>query len=71
MEQHVFTLPDGTLVGAGTADLEGRGTFAVIGGSGTYADCHGSYTCDQRRSDLGGDGTAHFDFSIEHRGITR
>ena len=36
MEQHVFTLPDGTLVGAGTADVEGRGTFAVIGGSGFY-----------------------------------
>lgn len=71
LEQHVFTLPGGTIVGTGTADLAGRGTFAIVGGSGAYAGCHGSYTSEQRRTDLGGDGTARFEFSIDSRGVNR
>lgn len=65
LEQHLFTLPGGTLVGTGTADLHGHGTFAVIGGTGRYAGCRGSYTAHQQRADLGGDGTARYDVVLD------
>jgi hypothetical protein len=66
LEQHLFTLPQGTLVGSGTSDADGRGTFAVVGGTGAYATLRGTYTAEQQRSDLGGDGTARFAFDLSN-----
>jgi hypothetical protein len=63
-EQHVFTLAEGTLVGSGTSDDGGDGTFAVVGGTGAYATMRGSYTAEQQRSDMGGDGQARFVFCL-------
>src|ERR1700712_3853489 len=37
LEQHLFTVPQGTLVGSGTSDADGSGTFAIVGGTGKYA----------------------------------
>lgn len=65
LEQHLFTLPGGTLVGSGTVDLQGRGTFAVIGGTGRYAGCRGSYVAHQQRVDLGGDGSARYEIVLD------
>lgn len=65
LEHHLFTLPGGTLLGSGTADIQGRGTFAVIGGTGRYAGSRGSYAAQQDRSDLGGDGSARYDVVLD------
>lgn len=64
LEQHLFTLPGGTLVGSGTVDLQGHGVFAVIGGTGRYAGCSGSYVAHQQRVDLGGDGSARYEIVL-------
>lgn len=64
-EQHLLTMPDGTIAGTGTTDRRGRGTYAVVGGTGTYAAARGTYRVELRRLDLGGDGHAHFDLALD------
>ena len=63
IEQHVFVLQHGTLTGSGHA-IAGVGTFAVTGGTGRYAGARGSYDAALSPHGLGGDGTAHFDFTF-------
>lgn len=63
IEQHVFTLHDGTITGSGHADA-GIGTFAVTGGTGRYTGARGSYAAVLSPYGLGGDGTARFDFTL-------
>src|SRR6266542_5499024 len=43
MEWHTFHLPGGTIIGSGTAGSE-RGEFAILGGTGRYANARGTYT---------------------------
>jgi hypothetical protein len=50
MEWHTFHLPGGTIIGSGTAGSE-RGEFAILGGTGRYANARGIYTL--RRGELG------------------
>jgi len=66
METHQFNLADGTIIGIGTVgDLHGSPSIhAIIGGTGRYEGASGSYTARQRPLELGGDGTADFDFNI-------
>lgn len=59
LELHTFTLEGGTILGMGSA-LPGAGTFAIVGGSGTYANARGSYTAEQQSYELGGNGSASF-----------
>jgi hypothetical protein len=59
LELHTFKLRDGTIIGSGTAgQLEG--TFAILGGTGSYASARGTYVARQRHQDFGGDGSAEF-----------
>ena len=41
-EQHTFVLENGTIHGAGTSG-EG-GSYAVVGGTGSFSDARGGYT---------------------------
>ena len=63
LEHHVFTLPTGTLTGSGQR-VDGTGTFAITGGTGSFAGARGSYVARLSPSGLGGDGTAHFEFTL-------
>ena len=63
VEVHTFVLPEGTLVGMGTA-LPGGAVFAIVGGTGAYAAAQGSYVATQRLREQGGDGTAEFNLTI-------
>lgn len=60
LELHTIVLPEGSILGAGTAmpDTETDDVFAVIGGTGRYASARGTYIARQRYRELGGDGTA-------------
>lgn len=60
MQQHVLVLPGGTLIGSGTANADGAGVFAILGGTGSYNGFRGSYTTVQSVAGLGGNGTARF-----------
>jgi hypothetical protein len=51
MEWHTFHLDGGTIVGSGTAGTEG-GAFAVVGGTGSFANARGTYAL--RRPPEGG-----------------
>lgn len=66
LQMHTFNLPDGTLVGTGTAspahDTEDR--FAIIGGTGRYEGARGSYVARQSPTQFGGDGTATFTITL-------
>jgi hypothetical protein len=66
METHQFTFGDGTIIGIGTlSDLcGGQSVHAIIGGTGRYEGASGSYVARQRPIELGGDGTADFDFNV-------
>jgi hypothetical protein len=59
LELHTFTLEGGTILGLGSA-LPGSGVYAIVGGSGAYANARGSYTAEQQAFELGGDGSASF-----------
>lgn len=59
LELHTFTLDGGTILGMGSA-LPGAGVFAIVGGSGKYANARGTYTAEQQAFELGGDGSATF-----------
>ncbi len=63
VEVHTFVLHEGTLVGMGTSVL-GKAIFAIVGGTGAYANAKGSYAATQRLRELGGDGTAEFDLTL-------
>jgi hypothetical protein len=60
LELHTFNLPDGSIIGTGTAspDPDREDTFAIIGGTGRFAGIRGTYVARQRHRELGGDGTA-------------
>ena len=63
LELHTFKLGDGTIIGSGTAGpLEG--VFAILGGTGRYANVRGTYVARQSHQDLGGDGSADFVFKL-------
>ncbi len=66
METHQFNLRDGSIIGIGTlGDLHGsQSVHAIIGGTGRYEGASGSYTARQRPIELGGDGTADFEFNV-------
>ena len=63
MELHTFKLREGSLFGTGTAG-QSDGAFAITGGTGRYAGVQGTYVARQKHSDLGGDGTAEFVFTL-------
>jgi len=63
VEVHTFVLPTGTLIGMGTSVL-GKAVFAIVGGTGAYANAKGSYAATQRLRELGGNGTAEFDLTL-------
>ena len=66
LQLHTLVLPEGTLVGSGTAshDPDATDEFAIVGGTGRYAGARGSYRAVQRYLELGGDGTAEFDITL-------
>jgi hypothetical protein len=59
LELHTFKLREGTIIGSGTAG-QLDGVFAILGGTGRYANARGTYVARQRHEDLGGDGSAEF-----------
>jgi hypothetical protein len=63
VEVHTFVLPKGTLIGMGTSVL-GKAVFAIVGGTGAYANAKGSYAATQWLRELGGNGTAEFDLTL-------
>ena len=63
VEVHTFVLPKGTLIGMGTSVL-GKAVFAIVGGTGAYANAKGSYAATQRLREFGGNGTAEFDLTL-------
>jgi hypothetical protein len=70
LQQHTFSLPEGTIVGSGVAtyDAESEDTFAIVGGTGRYLGATGSYTARQRYRELGGNGTAEFRMTLITKG---
>ncbi|HEY5057423.1 MAG TPA: hypothetical protein VII51_00270 [Gaiellaceae bacterium] len=64
VEVHTFVLPHGTIIGMGTSVL-GEALFAVVGGTGAYAGVTGTYTANQRLRELGGNGTADFNMTLD------
>ncbi|MGH3081458.1 MAG: hypothetical protein ACRDNH_10050 [Gaiellaceae bacterium] len=65
IELHTFALEHGEIFGVGASAQE-EGTFAVIGGTGSYAGATGSYVARQSLRELGGDGTAEFTLTLDH-----
>jgi hypothetical protein len=63
LEMHTFQLPAGLLLGLGTSE-HGEGTYAIVGGTGAYAGKTGSYRASQQVREVGGDGTATFEFEL-------
>jgi hypothetical protein len=66
---HHFNLTDGTIIGMGTTQdfRDAESVHAILGGTGRYEGASGSYVARQSPLDLGGDGTAKFDFTITLR----
>lgn len=66
LEQHVFNLPGGAILGSGmtSAGAETQDEFAVVGGTGRYAGARGTYTVRQSHLEFGGDGTATITFRL-------
>jgi hypothetical protein len=60
LELHTFNLPDGSMVGTGTAspDVDREDTFAIVGGTGRYSGARGTCVARQGHREFGGDGTA-------------
>lgn len=56
-EIHTLSLPGGTIVGVGVGGGRER-SYAIVGGTGTYAGARGSYLARQDTYGLGGDGKA-------------
>lgn len=70
MQIHTIQLPEGNLVGMGTA-VAGEATYAVIGGTGRYLGATGSYSAVQRPFEVGGDGTARITLNLKLAGEGR
>lgn len=66
LELHTFVLPEGTIIGSGTANaaIDSEGHFAIIGGTGRFEGARGSYTAQQSYRELGGDGKATFNLTL-------
>ena len=64
VETHHFNLVDGTLVGSGTWYVSGASRFVILAGTGRYAGATGTYEAIQRPIELGGNGTAVFNFDL-------
>ncbi|HVD00140.1 MAG TPA: hypothetical protein VNG93_03195 [Candidatus Dormibacteraeota bacterium] len=71
MQMHTIQLPEGSLVGMGTAVGGADATYAVIGGTGRYAGASGSYTAVQRPFEVGGNGTAELTLDLKMNGEGR
>lgn len=71
MEMHHFNLIDGSIVGMGTIGgfHDVTSVHAIIGGTGRYEGASGSYVARQSPIELGGDGTAEFNFTITLRSV--
>jgi hypothetical protein len=70
MQMHTIQLPEGNLVGMGTAVAD-EATYAVIGGTGRYLGATGSYTAVQQPFEVGGDGTARITLNLKLAGEGR
>lgn len=68
LEWHSLNLPGGTIFGTGASShsVDAGDTFAIIGGTGSFAGATGSYTAYLRHHELGGDGTAEFQINLMH-----
>jgi hypothetical protein len=66
LEQHVFTLPGGSILGSGitSAGFATEDEFAIAGGTGRYAGARGTYVVRQSHLEFGGDGTAMITFRL-------
>lgn len=66
LELHTFVLPEGTIIGSGTANsaIDSEGHFAIVGGTGRYQGIKGSYTARQSYRELSGDGKATFTLTL-------
>lgn len=62
VEQHVFTLPDGMLLGTGLGG-KGKRVFVITGGTGKYAHASGTYAITESFIELGG-GAVSLSFSV-------
>jgi hypothetical protein len=63
LEQHVFDLKEGSIIGLGSATA-GKGAFAIVGGTGRYQGARGSYVAHIRPRELGGNGSAEFTLDL-------
>jgi hypothetical protein len=63
LEQHVFNLENGTIIGLGSATV-GEGSFAIVGGTGSYAGVRGTYTAIMRPREHGGNSSAEFRLTV-------
>ena len=61
VEQQVFMVPDGQLIGAGSV-IDGLGSFAILGGTGRFRGAGGEYRVSYDSTD--GLGTATFAFEM-------
>ncbi len=62
MQTHTFVLEQGSLHGSGVLSHEGGGTFAIVGGTGSYQGVSGSYTVQQDLDDFAA--TATYSFNL-------
>jgi hypothetical protein len=69
VQTQTFVLSDGTLVGTGALSHDGRGVFAVTGGTGAYHGARGSYTVSQGADAFHG-GVATYSFTLTDRKAT-
>ncbi len=63
LEFHTFDMGPDVLFGLGE-DRGPDGVFAVVGGTGRFSGARGSYKAVQSPYETGGDGTAHFEFTL-------
>jgi hypothetical protein len=72
LEQHVFTLPGGSIMGSGMTapGFETEDEFAIVGGTGKYAGARGTYVLRQSPVEFGGDGTATITFRLMAEGVS-
>jgi hypothetical protein len=71
MQMHTMKLPEGNLVGMGTAVAGEATTYAVVGGTGRYLGATGSYSAVQDPFEVGGDGTALITLNLKLAGEGR
>jgi hypothetical protein len=72
VEQHVFTLPGGSLMGSGMTapGFDTEDEFAIVGGTGKYAGARGTFVLRQSPLEFGGDGTATITFRLMAEGAS-